>query len=180
VPGEERGRILLMAEKRREKLLAKLVSGREPVTGGELSQSLGVSRQVIVQDVALLRAKGVNILATPQGYLLMENITKKRRAVIACRHDRQNLYRELAIIVEHGASILDVIVEHPLYGELQGLLMIKSLKDAEEFAAKLHASEAKPLSDLTNGIHLHTIEVEDELMLDRIKAALQKEGILLT
>jgi len=169
-----------MSDMRREKLLSMLVSSEEPITGGELSMSLGVSRQVIVHDVALLRAKGISILATPQGYLLADNIIKRKRAVIACRHDQHNLYRELEIMVEYGASILDVIVEHPLYGELQGLLMIKSLKDVEKFAAKLAASDAKPLSDLTNGIHLHTIEIDDDQKLLQLKAALQQEGILLT
>lgn len=161
-------------------MLDQLMSSEEPVTGTELAQSLGVSRQVIVQDVALMRARGINILATPQGYVLGEKITGRKKVVIACRHGRDDLPKELGIMVDHGAKVLDVIVEHPIYGELRGLLMLKSKQDVEKFAAKLEASEAKPLSHLTNGVHLHTIEVDDEEKLAMIKEALKKEGILLT
>ncbi len=170
---------MLEAEKRRQVLLDKLENNREPLKGTELAQLLGVSRQVVVQDVALLRAKGNKIFATPQGYILADRPTNTFRATVACQHNFSGLKRELEIIIEHGGRVLDVTVEHPIYGELQGLLMIKTMKEVENFVEKLRVTEAKPLSALTNGVHLHTIEATEQRALDEIIAVLEKEGFLL-
>ncbi|MDW7673173.1 MAG: transcription repressor NadR [Bacillota bacterium] len=170
----------MQAEERRKKIIGRLTDSKEAVTGGELATLLNVSRQIIVQDVALLRAKGIDILATPQGYILAEKLKGSTRATIACQHDANGLKRELEIIVAHGGKIIDVTVEHPLYGELQGLLMIKTLKEVENFVKSLEESDAKPLSTLTNGVHIHTVEVDSMEMLQQIKAELNKEGILVT
>lgn len=51
-------------EKRREQLIALLKQADIPVSGTDLAKRLGVSRQVIVQDIALLRAVNKNILST--------------------------------------------------------------------------------------------------------------------
>lgn len=159
-------------------MLQKLVEAKVPITGGELAQWLKVSRQVIVQDIALLRAKGNNILATPQGYILADKIAGSYRATIACQHDHEGMRRELEIIVRQGARVIDVTVEHPVYGEIQGLLMVKSLEDVEQFIAKINETEAKPLSILTDGIHLHTIEADSESLLTTVKELLEKEGLI--
>ncbi|MGB9662107.1 MAG: transcription repressor NadR [Moorellaceae bacterium] len=168
----------MRATERREKILDILRRG-EPVTGAELARRLGVSRQVIVQDVALLRAGGSGILATPQGYLLpaSEEVFKR---TFACRHDLRGLEKELLLIVDHGGKVLDVAVEHPLYGELRGYLMLSSRREVYEFIDKLKRSGAKPLYTLTgSGVHLHTVSAASEAVLKVIGQALAEAGILL-
>ena len=54
---------------RRQEIIRLLSRTSGPISGSSLSGMLGVSRQVIVQDIALLRTEHP-ILATAQGYLL--------------------------------------------------------------------------------------------------------------
>lgn len=167
------------SEKRRAELWA-LLSGRdEPVTGNELATRLQVSRQVIVQDVALLRAQGKAIIATPRGYLsLPTEATPKPRRTIAVKHGRELevIEKELTAIVDEGGHVLDVIVEHPFYGELRGILMLQSRRDVRQFLHSMKATGAEPLSTLTEGVHLHTIEAHTERDLDQIEQVLGKLG----
>ena len=165
--------------RRREQLWAYLKERAEPVTGSELAQRLGVSRQVIVQDVALLRAQGYHILATPRGYWAMNQEGPQRpRRTVAVQHPPtlEAIERELTAMVDEGASVLDVIVEHPIYGELRGLLMIQSRRDVQAFLQKMRETGAEPLSTLTGGVHLHTLEAEREEDLDRVEQALDRLG----
>ena len=60
---------------RRERLIALLQQADTPISGTELAKQLGVSRQVIVQDVALLRAENCEILSTNKGYLLYQPVS---------------------------------------------------------------------------------------------------------
>lgn len=166
-------------KERRHLLLAKLTAADEPLTGTVLAQMLGVSRQIVVGDIAIMRAAGSEIIATPQGYILPSGKhTRVSTVKIACRHDWQNLAEELAIIIDHGGKVVDVIVEHPVYGELRANLMLASRRDLAEFLRKLDDSGAAPLSIVTGGIHLHTIEVPSAAVLQEIEAALNKRGIL--
>ncbi len=168
------------AEVRRRRIIDMLGEAREPITGSELANSLLVSRQIIVQDIALLRAGGKKILATPQGYMLLATLTGTVLTyTIAACHGSDDLRKELEIIVDAGGKILDVIVEHPLYGELKCLLMISSRGDIEKFIHNLSMSKAQPLSALTDGVHLHTIEVADKEVFLEIERKLAKAGILL-
>ncbi|WP_258360676.1 transcription repressor NadR [Moorella sulfitireducens (nom. illeg.)] len=168
----------MKASERRQRIL-ELLGNNLPRKGTELATLLGVSRQVIVQDVAVLRAAGCNILATPQGYLLPGTDTRLRR-IFACQHDLAGLERELQIIVDCGGKIIDVVVEHPLYGEIRGYLMIASRYDVQKFVSDLKASGARPLYTLVGGgAHLHTVEAAGEDILDRIAGNLAREGILL-
>ncbi|MGI9951674.1 transcription repressor NadR [Moorellaceae bacterium AZ2] len=168
----------MKAAERREKILAILGRG-EPVTGADLARQLGVSRQVIVQDVAILRAQGSEVLATPQGYVLPP-LEEGCRRTFACRHDLQGLEKELLIIVDNGGKVVDVVVEHPLYGELRGCLMLSSRREVYEFINKLKNSGARPLYTLTgSGVHLHTVVAPDEAALGAIEKGLAEAGILL-
>lgn len=167
------------AQERREALFALLRKAGEPITGTALARTFQVSRQVIVQDVALLRAGGRDILSTADGYLVRANGTRPTR-VFACQHvGMEALRRELDIIVDHGGLVRDIVVEHPVYGELRGLLMLSSRKRVEDFIQKPGWQEATPLSSLTGGIHLHTVEAETEAELDAIEKALRKAGFLM-
>ncbi len=169
------------ANERRQEILKILQLSDEPVKGTDLSEQLGVSRQVIVQDIAILRARGENILATPQGYL-MPKIHEKRKLskTIVCTHkNNRELEEELSIIIDLGGKVIDVIVEHPLYGEIKSQLQIGSRHDLKLFIDNLEATKAEPLSSLTGGIHLHTIEVDDEKTFKRIKETLFEKKYLI-
>lgn len=151
-----------------------------PVTGSELAERFQVSRQVIVQDIALLRAAGLEILATPQGYLLVTALMGTRiLKTFAVKHDFHGLEKELYIFVDNGAKVLDVVVEHPIYGELKGMLMLSSRRDVQEFMKNLQETNAHPLSVLTEGVHLHTLEADHPKSLEMIERNLQEAGILL-
>lgn len=165
---------------RRLKLVEMLLENKKPLSGTYLSKLFMVSRQVIVQDVAILRAEGNEIIATPQGYIIPDyNSPKQNRRVIACVHDSDGIYDELATIVTLGGRIIDVMVEHPVYGEIRGMLMVSSIFDIEEFIKKLNESVSQPLLVLTGGVHLHTIEADSENKLDMIEKRLREKGFLL-
>jgi transcriptional regulator of NAD metabolism len=81
--------------------------------------------------------------------------------------------------VDHGVRVLDVIVEHALYGELRGSLTIESRSDVADFLRRWRVTKANLLSSLTRGVHLHTVEASKPEMIARAKAQLQSRGILL-
>ena len=106
-------------DERREQILYTLKQTNTPITGSELANIFKVSRQIIVGDITVLRASGHNIFATPRGYLLPHDQAKEEQlATIACQHNDDNLQTELEIIIDNGGKVRDVIVEHPLYGEI--------------------------------------------------------------
>lgn len=162
------------AWERREEILKTLNRSKKPIKGTNLSQTFEVSRQVIVQDIALLRARGEDILATPQGYIIPNinrgnKITKK----IVCKHEGYDeIEDELKTIIDIGGKVVDVIVEHPLYGEIKSTLEISSRLDLRQFMESLKQTNAEPLSSLTDGIHIHTIEIDNEEIFERIKESL--------
>jgi len=165
---------------RRRRLVQILHEAEGPVTGTELARRLGVTRQVIVQDVALLRAQGVEVLSTPRGYLLVpREAGRPGRAVLACRHGRQEVEEELRLLVEAGLKVVDVVVEHPLYGELRGLLMLATPEEVRWFLERLEATGSPLLADLMGGLHLHTVEFQDPLALERARSSLRRRGFLL-
>lgn len=170
-----------MAENRRSNIVDILKKDPKPVKGSDLATKLGVSRQVIVQDVALLRAQGEQIIATPQGYFLAQSFdSQKEKRIFPCSHnDYQEMKKELSIVINKGGKVLDVCVEHPLYGEIKGNLMLESMDDVENFISKFLKLEAEPLSVLTKGVHLHTVEAKSQEILDKIELELKKEGFLL-
>jgi transcriptional regulator of NAD metabolism len=167
------------ADKRRRQMIEWMRSHLVPVQGSEIAAHFRVSRQCVVQDVAILRAGGTDILATPQGYRWPENAAHSVRAILACRHTPERTEEELQILVDHGVHILDVMVEHPLYGELRGPLMIQSRADLQDFIVKVKYTKAMLLLSLTGGIHLHTVEAPREEMISRARAKLRARGFLL-
>jgi uncharacterized protein len=151
-----------------------------PVAGTELARHFRVSRQCVVQDIAILRAEGNDILSTPQGYRLpSERAPDGYRAVIACQHGPDRTEEELTILVDNGVRVLDVIVEHALYGEMRGSLTIESRTDVQDFLRRWKTTRANLLSSLTRGVHLHTVEANRPGMIARAKAELHSRGILL-
>ena len=169
----------MRAEERRQAIMDILNRSGHPVSAASLARQFSVSRQIIVGDIALLRAAGADISATPRGYVAHQPSPAGLVRQMACRHDSQGMEAELNAMVDQGCTVLDVIVEHPIYGQLTGPLQISSRYDVAQFIARCAQADARPLSDLTGGIHLHTLSCPDEAAFRRVREALQDMGILL-
>lgn len=163
---------------RRDAILKAIQESEKPLSATTLAKQFGVSRQIIVGDVALLRAKGIQIIATPRGYVCQNDQKEGGLHTIAVTHSEAQLQDELYTIVDLGGTIIDVIVEHPLYGQLSGNLHVSSRYDVDQFLSKLQLDQARPLSNLTDGLHLHTIHCENDMVFQRILDALNEKGFL--
>lgn len=164
--------------KRREQLVKMLNDQSDPISGGELSKRLGVSRQVIVQDIALLRASDINIFSTTKGYLIYHSDNPKVKRIFKVKHSTEQIEDELCIIVDNGGKILDVVVNHEIYGDIATALTIRNRQDVYDFVKEVREKKIVPLKDLTDGIHQHTVVADSEDTLDRIALALDKKGYL--
>ncbi|MDD2440853.1 MAG: transcription repressor NadR [Eubacteriales bacterium] len=167
-----------MTADRRSLIEQALSQSQEPLSATSLARQHGVSRQVIVGDIALLRAAGHQIQATPRGYVLVRPASSGFVGTIACRHGLARMQEELYTVVDLGGTVLDVIVEHAVYGQLVGQLQVASRFDADEFLTKITEENAQLLSTVTDGVHLHTVLCKDAEAFDRIKAALDDRGLL--
>lgn len=163
---------------RRERIMDILKSRTGAVSGTELAGILGVSRQIIVQDIALLRAKNKDILSTNKGYLLFREEESKNcfQRTIKVKHDREDTRDELYTIVDLGGRLLDVVVEHEMYGQITVDLMIHSRMDVDLFLEQAANTKDRLLNNLTRGIHFHTIEADTEERLDMIEEKLREKG----
>ena len=169
-----------MEGKHREKLIAILQQADAPVSGTDLAKHLGVSRQVIVQDIALLRAVDKNILSTNKGYVLYvpepENDRVKRSFAVG--HTKEQIQDELYTIVDYGGKVLDVVVEHDIYGQIMVDLILCNRLDVDDFVDRIKTSKSRPLKVLTDGEHWHTVEADSEKVLDKIEEKLREKGYL--
>ena len=166
----------LLGEERRSQLLQILKSSSEPITGSDLSKKANVSRQVIVGDITLLKARNEPIIATSQGYLYM-HMGKPQlfERTIACQHEPSRTEEELYLLVDLGVTVKNVTIEHPIYGDLTASMMVSSRKDVQQFLDKMADTKASYLLELsTDGIHLHTLSAPSEEILDEAEAALKK------
>lgn len=164
---------------RREKILSILGQIEGPISGTELAKQLSVSRQVIVQDVALLRAINKNILSTTKGYILYNRDDTKVNRTFMVAHKSTEIRDELNTIVDNGGKVLDVIVGHDVYGSISVDLIINNRQDVEDFVKAVEKNESVPLMGLTNGVHVHTVEADNIKVLDRIEKDLLKKGYLI-
>lgn len=164
---------------RRTQILSMLKEAQEPLSASSLAKKLSVSRQIIVGDVALLRAEGEEIFASPKGYILPSSNEEKYVHRIACCHTNEQTAEELNILVDCGCKIIDVIVEHPVYGQLTGQLRISSRMDVSDFIQRCQDENAHSLCELTDGVHIHTIECPSEEALHKAIEALRKKGMIL-
>jgi len=149
----------------------------DPVRGGDIAARLGLSRQTIVKLIAILRSMGEKIVATPRGYVLDRGDMVEE--IIAVKHSEFEIEEEISIIVEEGCIVADVIVEHPVYGEIKGNLDIRNKGDLVKFLARMTSFGAKPLLTLSGGVHLHTIKGTSRESIERVKARLRDRGFLL-
>lgn len=170
----------MTGEERRVKILRKLQEAESPLSGTALAKLFHVSRQVIVQDIALMRAENNGIISTNKGYLLrspkMENTQPKR--VFFVKHRTEQVLEEFKTILELGGKVLDVAVEHELYGQICVDLLIESETDAVDFHEKLISCRDNPLKVLTDDCHYHTVCAPSEKLLDLIEEDLKRKGFL--
>ena len=168
----------MSSNERREKLLQILKKSDKPVKGSELSAELQVSRQVVVKDIALLRASGLEIIATSNGYIVLDYV--KNEFKIKCKNHNSDdeLYDELQTIIDLGGKVKDVIVEHPTYGVLKADLNVATNRDLRNFMQKAATNEFKQLSVLSPDYHIHTIEVDNDEIFEEIQKELKLKNIL--
>lgn len=169
---------MLDGDTRREQLVALLLKSGRPISGSELAGKFGVSRQVIVQDIALLRAVNKNILSTNKGYILYDPHAgdDKVKRTIAVQHSDEQMEEELYLIVDNGGRVLDVVVEHEIYGQITADLILKNRRDVDEFIGKMSRVKDLPLKILTGGVHFHTVEADTQEILDHIEQKLRERG----
>lgn len=166
------------AQDRRNAIARVLEQATTPISATVLAEQFSVSRQVIVGDIALLRAAGAQITATPRGYLIPRSSSGLCRT-LATRHTAEQMEAELHALVDHGCIVLDVTVDHPIYGQLTGPLNLSNRYEVGQFITRCRDAAAAPLSLLTEGIHLHTVLCPDEAAFLRAQTALRQLGVLL-
>ena len=168
------------SEERRRKIKEILEASDTPVSATNLARKLDVSRQIIVGDVALIRAAGCNIDATARGYVFRKVDSNKIGLTyqVVCQHNQSDTERELTIMVDNGCRVVNVIIDHPVYGNLTGFLDLSSRYDIKEFMRKIAENDAHSLCELTDGVHTHTIEYPDGTALARTLQELKEAGFM--
>lgn len=164
--------------KRREHLVRLLMNSENPISGSQLSKLLGISRQVVVQDIALLRAADVKVISTTKGYVIDKSETASHCRVYRVNHDNSQIEDELCTVVDNGGKLLDVQINHPIYGEITTELIISNRVEVYEFVERVNQKNTTPLKELTNGEHTHKVEATSEEILDRIEQSLRLKGYL--
>ncbi len=164
-------------QERRNKIIELLSKSDAPLSGSKLATTLGVSRQVIVQDIALLRSLKPDLISTNSGYILMRS--SGRRRIFKLNHTDDQIEDELIGITDLGGTILDVFVEHKVYGTISAPLNISSKRDAQNYFSDMKSSVSTPLKNITNGYHYHTVQARSEAILDEIEQFLKDRGYLI-
>lgn len=166
-----------MGNTRRNNILNILANTSEAISASKLADKFNVSRQAIVGDIALLRAAGHPIKATTKGYVMFKE-DNRFIAKIAVDHKEERTQEELELLIKLGTYIIDVTVDHPIYGEITGQLDIRDEEDIYKFMEKVNNKEVELLSSLTRGVHLHTISCEDQSHYEEVIKALEKNNFL--
>ena len=161
---------------RREEIVNTIRSSMVPVSGKELAARFDVSRQVIVQDIALIRAAGYDIISTNRGYIL--NAPSQAERVFKVNHTDEQLEDELCSIVDLGGKIINVMVNHRVYGRMEAPLGITSRRKVKEFLEDIQSGKSSPLKNITSNYHYHRVEVDSEETLDMIEDMLRQKGYL--
>lgn len=166
----------MKANDRRKEIAAVLLSSKEPVSGTMLSEKFGVSRQIIVQDISLLKAAGYDILSTHHGYIVHGSPLKER--VFKLKHSTNDTEDELNTIVDLGGTVADVFVWHKVYGKVEAKLNIFSRMHVKQFIEGVRSGKSTELMNITGGYHYHTVRAESEEILDKIGKALDDKGFI--
>lgn len=166
----------MTGEQRRAQILARLREDGKPVPAKDLAAEFQVSRQVIVQDIALIRAVGCEVISTNRGYLLQEEESISR--VFKVCHTDEELEEELRLIVDLGGCVENVIVQHSVYGRLEAPLKVGSGRRIREFLGEIQSGKSSPLKNVTSGYHYHRVSADSGKTLDLIENALRERGFL--
>lgn len=167
----------MKAEKRREEILSLMGNTENPLPANVLAERFKVSRQVIVQDIAVLRASGYDITATNRGYVLNTKVLATR--IFKCRHTFEEIVDEGVLIIECGGRVENIFVNHRLYGRISARLDLYSRTHVEELYRSLVSGASKPLMSVTDGYHYHTVSAASEEVLDEIEKKLRFAGFLI-
>ncbi len=166
----------MRAVERRKAIVSLLLSAEGAVTGSALSETFGVSRQIIVQDISVLKGSGYEILSTHNGYILQRSPLKER--VFKVHHTTEQTEDELSLIVDLGGTVADVFVWHKVYGRVAAPLNIFSKLHVKQFIEGVRTGKSTELMNITGGYHYHTVRAESEAVLERIAAALESRGYI--
>ncbi len=169
----------MKAQARREEILSLISNSEKPITANTLRERFDVSRQVIVQDIAILRANGYNVISTNKGYVLGGGAPIRAERVFKCRHTFEELIDEGVIITSLGGRIEDIFVNHRVYGRITARLDLSNRMHVEELYRSLFSGASRPLMSVTNGYHYHTVTAESEDILLEIESALKNAGFLI-
>ena len=163
---------------RRARIVEALAAASGPLSGTALAEACGVSRQVVVQDVALLRERGEKIVSTNRGYVLLTDGPACPTRLFKCRHTAEQTADELTCVVDLGGRVEDVFVNHRVYGVVSSQLGVGSRRDVERFMAELASGVSAPLLEVTSGYHFHHVSAASEEVLDEVGRALAARGYL--
>lgn len=166
----------MTGSERRDQIINQIKKSSIPVSGAQLAKEFDVSRQVIVQDIALIRASGYDIISTNRGYILSEASSVSR--IFKVRHTDEQLEEELYSIVDLGGTVRNVMVNHKVYGQMEAPLNITSRRKAAEFIADIRSGKSSPLKNITSDYHYHTVDADSEETLDMIEEMLAEKGFL--
>lgn len=161
---------------RRKAIVNLLLSTKEPISGGELAKQFGISRQIIVQDITVLKGTGYEILSTSQGYVMQKSPLSER--VFKLRHTTEETEDELSCIVDLGGAVVDVFVWHKVYGKIEATLNIFSQLQIKQFLEGVRTGQSSELMHITGGYHYHTVRADSEAVLDRIEKELIKRNYI--
>ncbi|MBQ9081338.1 MAG: transcription repressor NadR [Clostridia bacterium] len=167
----------MKGEERRKKIIS-LLNGKTPTSAGVLAAKFGVSRQVIVQDVALLRSAGTKVVSTPRGYLAVVAPPAFLRT-FKVRHEDEKTEEELNLFVDAGGFVKDVFVHHKVYGTIGGELNLANRAQVSEYMRSITGGKSSLLKNVTGGYHYHTVTAQSEEVLDRIEMRLREKGFLI-
>ena len=166
----------MKAMERRKKIVNLLLSETEAISGSALSERFGVSRQIIVQDISVLKGSGYEILSTHNGYIMQKSPLKER--VFKVFHTTDQTEDELNLFVDLGGTVVDVFVWHKVYGKMTAKLNIFSSLQVKQFIEGVRAGTSTELMNITGGYHYHTIRAESEEVLNTIEKHLVKKNYI--
>ena len=167
----------MTGEERRLMILNLLKEQQVPLSGAALANHFHVSRQVIVQDIALIRAAGYDIMSTNRGYIIQEQNAFVRTFKV--QHAENQVEEEMNAIVDLGGKLVNVSVNHKVYGHMEAELNVSSRRKVKEFVEDIKKGKSSPLMKITSNYHYHVIEAESEEILDEIEAMLESKGMLI-
>ena len=168
-----------MTKDRKQALLKLLKESPKALNGQTLAEHFHVTRQIIVQDIAILRADGAPILSTNRGYIYKENDANPYvHKLFKVKHELEEIGQELLAIVDNGGRVQNILIDHPVYGEIETLLKLTCRRDVQHFLQQVASCAFRPLSELTDGVHYHLVQADSQQDLDYVESALRDLGFL--